>query len=91
MPTTKSAAKRMKTSEEKRVRNRAVKSEISSTRRNLYELIAGGDGTESNRVYRGYCSLLDKAVKKGVIQANNASRRKARAFAHLNRELSTAG
>ena len=79
MPNTKSAAKRMKTSEQQHVRNHAEKTRLSTTRRKLYASISAGDVEASRTLYTTYCSYLDKAVKHGVIAANNASRRKSRA------------
>lgn len=79
MPNTKSAAKRMRTSLENHDRNRTEKSRLGSTRRKLFAALVAGNADESRTLYRIYCSFLDKAVKHGVIMANNASRRKSRA------------
>lgn len=83
MPNIKSAKKRLKTSVKAHDRNRAVKSEVSSTRRRLFEAIAGGDSKAAQDIFRVYCSQLDKAVKKGMMKRNNASRRKSRTTARL--------
>ncbi|OVE74057.1 30S ribosomal protein S20 [bacterium B17] len=83
MPNIKSAKKRMKTSAAKQELNKSVKSTISSQRRKLYEAIAAGDKSECEELFRAYGSSLDKAAKKGVIKANNASRRKSRAAARM--------
>ena len=83
MPNIKSAKKRMKTSEESRVANQGVKTRVVSTRRKFIETAATGDKAASEARFRDFCSALDKAAKKGVIKANNASRRKSRAAAHL--------
>ena len=87
MPNIKSAMKRMKTSEQRHLRNQSVKSRISTIRRQLYEAIASGDRNRSTETLKRYFSALDKAAKKGMIAANNASRRKSRAAARLKREL----
>ncbi len=83
MPNTKSALKRMHTSQARNQANRAAKSRLSLTRRQLYEAIDRGDATGSEASFREYCSRLDKAVKSGTIKRNNASRRKSRAAARL--------
>ena len=83
MPNIKSAKKRMKTSDQNRVANKAVKTRIASTRRKFIETTATGEKAASEAHFREFCSALDKAAKKGVIKANNASRRKSRAAAHL--------
>ena len=87
MPNIKSAMKRMKTSEQRHLRNQSVKSRISTIRRQLYEAIASGDRNRSTETLKRYFSALDKAAKKGMIATNNASRRKSRAAARLKREL----
>lgn len=83
MPNTKSAIKRMRTSEIKRDANRGVKSGLTSIRRKFDEATAAGDASACDSAFKQYCSELDKAVKKGVIKANNASRRKSRAASRL--------
>ena len=83
MPNSKSALKRMHTSQEANERNRGAKSRLNLTRRKLYAEIESGDATGGQATFREYCSHLDKAVKKGTIKANNASRRKSRAAARL--------
>lgn len=88
MPTLKSAAKRMRSSEKQRVRNLLEKTQIRNTRRAFFEAIAGKNAEKSQSLYRSYCSLLDKSAKKGIISKNNAVRRKARAANQL-RSLKT--
>lgn len=83
MPNIKSAKKTMKTSAVAREANKALKSVISTTRRSLYEAIHGGDRPGSEALFSKYCSVLDKAVKKGAIRANAANRRKSRAHSRL--------
>ncbi len=84
MPNIKSAKTRMKTSEKSRVRNKAVKALLSSSRRALYEAIESGT-TDTAELYKGYCSIIDKAVKKNVLTRNAGSRRKSRATARITK------
>ena len=79
MPNTKSAKKSMKTSEEQRLRNKAVKTRVSSMRRKLFETIDQGSKAACEPVFRSYCSVMDKAVKQGSMAKNAADRRKSRA------------
>ena len=79
MPHTKGAAKRMRTSEEKRQSNRSTKSRLTSVRREFLEAVTAGDKSKSAELLKSYASHLDKAVKHGVIPANNADRHKSRA------------
>jgi len=88
MPNIKGAEKRMRQAEKARVKNKAVKTEIKHVRREALSLEAGT--AEPEAVYRKYCSVLDKAAKKGVIKKNTAQRRKARAHARLRSALKPA-
>ncbi|MDO9541770.1 MAG: 30S ribosomal protein S20 [Kiritimatiellia bacterium] len=83
MPNIKSAEKRMRTSEKARVRNKAVRSAISTMRRRLLELLVAKDKEKIGAAFRQYCSVLDKAVKKGVIKKQKSVRRKRRAAAKI--------
>ena len=83
MAHTKSAAKRAKTSAQRRNVNRSVKSGISGVRKNFLGAVASGDKVKSEELYRQFASILDRSAKKGIIGKNNASRRKARAAARL--------
>jgi len=78
MPNIKSAAKRVRTSAKSRLRNRAGKSDVSAVRRKLLEVIEAGNKEAAAKLYSAYSSELDKAAKKGIIKANNASRKKSR-------------
>ncbi len=83
MPNIKSAVKRVKTSEKRRVANKGAKSRIATLRRSLTQAVADGDATAGAEAYRAYCSAVDKAAKKGIIKQNAASRRKSRATRQL--------
>jgi small subunit ribosomal protein S20 len=74
---TKSAIKHVKTSERKRLRNRAVKTTARTFVRRAREAI--NDGSEDTAAaLTGAIQALDKAAQKGVIHRNNAARRKSR-------------
>ena len=79
MPNIKSARKRMRTSEISRVRNKMVKTRVKNARRKMMEATTETPAPTSPETYRTYCSVLDKAAKKGVISKNTAIRRKRRA------------
>ena len=83
MPTLKSAAKRMRTSQKARVKNLLIRTQIRNTRRAFFEAVAAKNMEQAQSLFRSYCSLLDKSAKKGVIARNNALRRKARAAARI--------
>ncbi len=85
MPNIKSAAKRMRTSEKSRRQNVDAKSRIKHARREVLAQTTGGVQEKAGEVFRRYCSLLDKSVKRGIIKKNTAVRRKRRAAVRLRK------
>ena len=83
MANIKSAEKRARQSAEHHIKNHAVKSDVSASRKRLLAAVAKGDKAAAAAAFATFSSKLDKAAKKGVLQKNNASRRKARAAARL--------
>jgi small subunit ribosomal protein S20 len=78
MPNTKSAKKRMRQSEVRRLRNRSVKSSVKTQVRKVREAITGGNFEEADSQFRTAVKRLDQAAAKGVIHKNAASRSKSR-------------
>jgi small subunit ribosomal protein S20 len=79
-----SALKRARQTEKRSARNRANTSRLRSSLRQLRETLAKGDKTAAEQVFRQTVSALDKAVQKGVIHNNTASRYKSRLSARLH-------
>ncbi len=75
MPYHKSCKKRMKTSEQQRLRNRTYRSQLRTSIRELRSITAKDEATAK---YNSVMSLLDKAVAYGLIHKKNADRNKAR-------------
>ncbi len=73
-----SALKRARQTEKRTTANRANKSRLRTALRALREAIAKGDKEGVKAGYRSTVSVLDKAVQKGVVHKNTASRYKAR-------------
>jgi small subunit ribosomal protein S20 len=84
MPTTKSAIKRLKTSEKRRQRNTAATSAMHTQRRKVLGAIAAGNKTEAERGFPRLVSLYDKAVKRGILKLNTAARSKSRIASRIN-------
>jgi small subunit ribosomal protein S20 len=78
MPTTKSAKKRLRQSEERRGRNRAVKSVLKSEVRKFRTNVEAKNFTQAEQDFRTVAKKLDQAAAKNVIHRNKASRTKAR-------------
>jgi small subunit ribosomal protein S20 len=79
-----SALRQWKQSETRRERNHAVKAELRTQMKKVLQAVAKKDATESKAALSEAYKLLDRAVVKGVIHRNNASRRKARLAARVN-------
>ncbi|MCU0858614.1 MAG: 30S ribosomal protein S20 [Pontiellaceae bacterium] len=85
MPNIKSAKKRVRSSEKRRTGNASVKTKVKTVRRKTREVLTAGVPETSAQAVREYSSVLDKAVKRGVIKKNTAIRRKKRATAALRK------
>jgi small subunit ribosomal protein S20 len=79
-----SALKRARQTERRTVRNRANTSQLRSALRELREALAKGDKQTAGQIFRKTVSALDKAIQKGVLHENTASRYKSRLSARLN-------
>lgn len=79
-----SALKRARQTTKRTSRNRANTSRLRTTLRDLRESLAKGDKAATQEVFRSTVSALDKAVQKGVLHNNTASRYKSRLNARLN-------
>lgn len=75
----------MRSSEQRRIGNTTVKTKVKTVRRKTREVLSGGVVETSDQAVREYSSVLDKAVKRGVIKKNTAIRRKKRALAALRK------
>jgi small subunit ribosomal protein S20 len=76
----KSQIKRNRQNEKRRLRNRAVRSELR-TREKAAMAAAGGDGEAE--ALRQTIKRIDKAAAKGVIHKNTAARKKSRLTARI--------
>ena len=77
MANIKSQIKRNRTNERRRLRNKAVKSELKTAVRRFREAADSGDATTTTAALRSASRLLDKAASKGVIHKNQAANRKS--------------
>ncbi len=77
MPNHKSAWKRMRQNEKRRVANKANRSFLRNTIRSY---AAEQDISTARESYPRVVSAIDKAVKKGIIHHRNAARLKSRLY-----------
>lgn len=82
MANTKSAQKRIRANEHRRVRNQMYRSRVKTMIRKAEQLIFSGQ--PSDEAVRDAVSTLDKAAVKGIIHKNNAARRKSRLMKKLS-------
>lgn len=75
MPTHKSCKKRVKTSDEQRIRNRGKRSILRTSIRELRAMTSKEDATAK---LKEVSVLLDKAAGTNLIHKNNADRNKSR-------------
>jgi small subunit ribosomal protein S20 len=79
-----SALKRARQTEKRTARNRASTSQMRSALRIMRESLEKDDKAAAEQTYRQTVSALDKAIQKGVLPENTASRYKSRLSARLN-------
>lgn len=77
----KSAKKRIRSDEKKRLRN---KYQLKTTRTFMRKLRECTDVTEARDLYKRVSSMLDKLAKRNIIHKKNASNKKSKLAKHVN-------
>lgn len=77
MANIKSQMKRIKTNEQNRQRNKAVKSAVKTAVRKFREAADAGEKDKAIELQRAASRALDKAASKGVIHKNQAANKKS--------------
>ncbi|MGD8989813.1 MAG: 30S ribosomal protein S20 [Desulfobacterales bacterium] len=80
----KSAEKRARQNEKRRLRNKAVKTRIKHITKDVHQAIAEAAKEEARTKMDVAQSLIDKAVKKGVIHKKTAARKISRLSKLMN-------
>jgi small subunit ribosomal protein S20 len=81
---TKSAKKRIRVNEEKRLRNRPLRTAARTFVKKAELAIRAGDEETAATAVGNAISMLDRVASKGVIHRNNAARRKSRLMRKFN-------
>ena len=84
MANTRSAIKRVRSSQRRAQHNQVTRSTARTYVRKARQLIAQGSVAEAEAVVVQAVSALDKAAEKGVIHRNNAARHTSRLVKMLN-------
>jgi small subunit ribosomal protein S20 len=79
-----SAVKRVRQTEKRTARNRVSASRLRGALREMRESLEKGDKAVAGKTYQETVSALDKAIQKGVLHENTASRYKSRLSKRLS-------
>ena len=74
MPQKRSAIKRLRQNEKQNARNRAIRSKMAT----VVKKVQSAPAEEREQALRAAVSVIDKAVKVGVIKKTTADRKKSR-------------
>lgn len=84
MANRKSAIKRLRSAERRRLHNRTYRGRARTAVKQARSLIEEGQIEDARQAVRVAVVALDKAAQKGIIRKNNAARRKARLMQQFN-------
>jgi small subunit ribosomal protein S20 len=87
MANIKSQMKRNRQNEVRRVRNKAVRSELKTRAKSAVTAAEAGDGAAAQEALRQAQKRIDKAAAKGVLKKTTAARRKSQLTREVNRIL----
>ena len=85
MPLHRSAKKRMRQNDKRRLRNRMVKTRLKSLRK---KVTASESSEEASQLLREAYKLYDRAADRGVIHKNKAAREKSRLAVTVSKKFS---
>ena len=85
MPNHKSAEKRVRQNEKRRVINRSNRTKVRTYIKKLRAALDAGQSDDVQKVLPDTISVIDKAVQKGVMHKNAAARYKSRLTVQANR------
>lgn len=84
MPNIKSAAKRVEITRVRTIRNARIKSALKTSIKKFEEAMKAADREEAGTKLRNAVVTIDKAVTKGILHKNAASRKKSRLTKRYN-------
>ena len=83
MASSKSAKKRIRTSERDRQQNQAVRSKVRTYIKNVLAAVDAKDEAKVKELAPAALSEIDKAASNRVLHLNNAARKKSRLQRHI--------
>ncbi len=84
MPNTRSAKKRLRQNEKRRLRNRWFRGRAKTFIKKAKKAMMAGDAESAVYYTRLAIKALDKAAAKGILHERNVARRKSRLMKQLN-------
>ena len=90
MANLKSAIKRLRSAERRRLHNRVYRVRARTAVKKARQLMGKGQIEEARAAVHVAVGVLDKAAQKGIIHKNNAARRKSRLMRQLSQIERTA-
>lgn len=81
----KSALKRVRQNERRRLRNKAVKTRVKGVVKDVRLAVDGGDREQADQALSTAVPIIDKAASKGVIHKRSAARKISRLTKHVNK------
>lgn len=90
MPHTRSAAKRLRQNEERRIRNKDRMTELKTLKKRIVRAVTDGKKDEAESLYRDYSKRVDQAASGSALHRNTASRAKSRTAQLIAKGVSAA-
>lgn len=84
MANLKSAIKRIRTNETKRVQNQSLKSNMRTKIKRVDTFIEANDAENAKEAYKDAVQTIDRTVQKGAIHKNSGNRFKSRLAKKIN-------
>ncbi len=89
MPQHKSAAKALRQSEKRRLRNRAIKTRVKTLTKRFLKSLEEGDLSKAEAYFKEAQSYIQKAASKGTLHWRTAARKISRLAQKLNAHKQT--
>lgn len=83
MANIKSAKKRARQTEKRRMHNMALRSRMRTSIKNVLNAIGEGKRDDAVRLFKDAVPVIDSMVNKGIVKANKAARHKSRLNKHI--------
>jgi small subunit ribosomal protein S20 len=83
LPNIKSAKKRVRQDEKRRMHNKHLRSRMRTSVKGVLNAIAAGDREAALAAYQAAVPVIDSTADKGIIHKNKAARFKSRLNAHI--------